>query len=444
MKTLKTAKYLILLGLFILSSTSFAQESMRWNLKECIKYAIDNNITIKQADNAIKQRDLTKETSKWSRLPDINGSIGQGWSWGRSASPIDNSYSNIRSSNANFGLSTSVPIFTGLQLPNQYALSKLNLKAAIADLEKAKEDLSINVTSRYIQVLFNQELREVAKHQVDLSEEQFVLGMEKEKIGKLSKAELAELKSRLKQDEMQYVETQNNYQLALLELTQMLELPSPENFGITPIDGDLNFDKLTAPADIYTQALLFKPGIQAAILRSQGAKKNIAIARSAFMPKLSLSANIGSGYYTVQGRESEAFRRQLSNNLSKYVGFSLSIPIFNKFSTLNQVKSAKIDFNNQILQLEEQKKVLYKEIQQAWYSATAAEAKYESSKIALEANKQSFSLMKEKFELEKASNIEFNEAKMNLMKAESDMLQAKYDYLFRTKILNFYKGEPIE
>ncbi|MGL5262657.1 MAG: TolC family protein, partial [Bacteroides sp.] len=274
--------------------------------------------------------------------------------------------------------------------------------------------------------------------------EQLDMGRAKYELGKLSYAELTELESRLKQDEMQYVETRNNYQLALLDLSQLLELPTPDNFRILPLDEHVYQQKLSPPDQIYVPALQDKPVILAAQLRSEGAKKNIRLAQSGFMPKLSFNASISSGYYSVQGRDAEGFRHQLSNNLSKYVGFSLSIPIFNRMNTINQVRSAKIDFNNQRIQLEEQKKGLYKEIQQAWYNATAAQTKFDASSVALDANRQSFELIKEKYELGKANNLEFNEAKLSLMKAESDLIQAKYNYLLRTKILNFYKGEPIE
>ena len=423
---------------------TYAQEPIQWNLKQCIDYAIENNLSLKKADNQIQQDKLNKQTKQWSRLPSVDANASQGWNWGRSPSPIDNRYSNVRSANTNFGLSTNLPLFTGLELPNQYALSKIQLKASLADLAKAKEDLSIQVTNSYIQVLFNQEICEVARHQVELSQEQLDMGRAKYELGKLSYAELTELESRLKQDEMQYVETRNNYQLALLDLSQLLELPTPDNFRILPLDEHVYQQKLSPPDQIYVQALQDKPVILAAQLRSEGAKKNIRLAQSGFMPKLSFNASISSGYYSVQGRDAEGFRHQLSNNLSKYVGFSLSIPIFNRMNTINQVRSAKIDFNNQRIQLEEQKKGLYKEIQQAWYSATAAQTKFDASSVALDANRQSFELIKEKYELGKANNLEFNEAKLSLMKAESDLIQAKYNYLLRTKILNFYKGEPIE
>lgn len=443
MKIVKHIKLYLSIAFFTLPAIVFAQNTA-WSLKDCIDYAIANSITIKQADNAIKQNKLAKETNKWARLPNLNASVGQSWNWGRSASPVDNSYTNIQTSNANAGVSTSIPLFTGLEIPNKYALSKLNLEASIADLNRAKEDLSIQITVQYVQVLFNQELKGVAMRQVDLSKEQLERGNELSKVDRISKAELSELKSRVLQDETRLVQANNTFKLALLELTQILELPTPEGFVIAPMAGELEFGTLTPPDDIFEYAVKVRPVILAAQLRALGAEKSIKIARSAFMPNLNFSANIGTGYYKVQGKESDPFSSQISNNLSKNIGFSLSIPIFNRFAVRNQVRSAKIDLNNQLLSLDLKKKELYKEIQQAWYNAVAADTKYQSTQVALESNEESFALMKEKYELGKANNIEFNEAKTNLMKAESDLLQAKYEYLFRTKILNFYKGDILQ
>lgn len=443
MRIVNHIKPYLLLAFIALPCFAFAQNKT-WSLKECIDYAIENSITIKQAKNEIKQSELTKQTNKWSRLPNLNASAGQSWNWGRSPSPIDNSYSNVQSSNANASISTNIPLFTGLEIPNRYALSKLDLEASIADLNKAKEDLSIQITTQYVQVLFNQELKGVAMHQIDLSKEQLERGIELSKVDRISRADLAELKSRVLQDETRFVDADNSFKLSLLTLTQMLELPTPEGFIIAPLAGELEFGVLTPPDDIFSNAVKTRPVILAAQLRAQGAEKNIKIARSGFMPKLSFSASMGTGYYKVQGREADPFFDQVSNNLSKNLGFSLSIPIFNRFATRNQVRAAKINLNNQRLAVDLKKKDLYKEIQQAWYNAVAADTKYSSTQAALEANKESFTLMKEKYELGKANNVEFNEAKINLMKAESDLIQAKYEYLFRTKILNFYKGDILQ
>lgn len=436
-------KGLIICSLAILCA-AYGQAQEGWTLRQCIDYAIENNINVLQTANAAEQSAVEVNTAKWARLPNLNGSAGQNWSWGRSASPVDNTYSDINSGSTQFSLSTNVPLFTGLQLPNQHALSKLNLKAAIEDLNKAKEDVAINVTSAYLQVLFNLELSKVAANQVELSKEQYNRITRLAQVGKASPAEVAEAKARVAQDEMSSVQAENNYQLAILDLSQLLELPTPEGFALAQPDTIVDFISLMSPDEIYSEALTNKPGIRAAQFRLEGSEKNIRIAQSNYYPQLSLGAGLGTNFYTLNGSANDAFGKQMKNNLNKYVGFNLSIPLFNRLSTRNRVRTARLQQTNLALQLDNTKKILYKEIQQAWYNAVAAESKFNSSKAAVMANEESFRLMSEKFDNGKATFIEYNEAKLNLTKALSDKIQAKYDYIFRTKILDFYKGIPIE
>lgn len=224
----------------------------------------------------------------------------------------------------------------------------------------------------------------------------------------------------------------------------MLELPTPENFSLATPDTELEFSPLTSPDEIYNQAMLYKPGIKAAEYRLEGSEKNVRIAKSSYYPQLSFSAGLGTNFYTVNGNAGSNFGNQMKNNLNKYAGFSLNIPLFNRLATRNRVRTARLQQTNLALQLDNTKKVLYKEIQQAWYNAIAAESKLKSSESAVEASQESFRLMSEKFDNGKATSVEYNESKLNLTKALSDRIQAKYDYLFRTKILDFYKGQPIE
>lgn len=179
----------------------------------------------------------------------------------------------------------------------------------------------------------------------------------------------------------------------------------------------------------------------AAQYRLEGSKNNIKIAQSGYYPKLSLNGSLGTNYYSTI---TSSFSKQMEDNFSKYIGLSLNIPLFDRFETRNRVRAAKLQQQNYSLQLDNVKKGLYKEIQQAWYNALAAESKYQSSDIAVSANEEAFKLMTQKFENGKATAIEFNESKLNLMKSVSDRIQAKYEYMFRTKILDFYKGKPIE
>lgn len=418
------------------------QAQERWDLQRCINHAIEHNLSIKQKEAARNQSEVELNTAQWSRVPNLNGNVGQSFNFGR-ALQADNTYGNRNTRNTNFSLGTNIPLFTGMQIPNSIALSKLNLKAATEDLEKAKEDISIQVASYFLQVLFNEELVKVARNQVALSQEQLDKKVAFFKNGKASEAEVLEAKSRLAQDQLSVVQAENNHQLALLDLSQILELPSPENFQISVPDIDHVSTNLSLPEEIYAQAMMNKPAIKAAQYRLQGAEKSIKIAQSAYYPQLSFGAGIGTNYYYLSGIENASFGTQWDQNMNKYLQFSLSIPIFNRFQTRNRVKSARIQHTALSWQLEESKKALYKEIQQAYYNALAAESKYKSSQSASESAEASFKLMSEKYANGKASATEYNEMRTAWMRALSDGIQAKYEFVYRSKILDFYKGVPL-
>lgn len=430
-----------------LSAGLQAQET--WSLRRCIDYAIEHNIDIRQAANTAEQSAVEVNTAKWARLPNLNGSANQSWNWGRTQTAVPDEttgdystvYVNTASNGTNMQLSTSIPLFTGLELPHQYSLAKLNLKAATADLQKAKDDISINIASAYLQVLFNQELHDVALGQVELSLQQCQRIEGLAGVGKASSAEVADARARVAQDRMTAVQTENDYRLSLLTLSQLIELDSPEGFMLESPSTAITPSPVTPPDDIYQTALTSKASIQAAQYRLEGSKHSVRIAQSGFYPQLNLNGSLGTSYYSTINR---TFRQQMGDNFSKYLGLSLSVPLFNRLATRNRVRTARLQQENYALQLENAKKTLYKEIQQAWYNATAAESKYASSHAATLASEESFRLMTQKYENGKANAVEFNEAKQNLMKSQSDELQAKYEYLFRTKILDFYKGVPIE
>lgn len=431
---------IILIGAFLTTLTATGQE--RWDLRKCIDYAIEHNLSIKQKEATRDQNEVELNTAQWSRLPNLNGGVGQSFNYGR-ALQSDNTYGDQNTKTSSFSLSTDIPLFTGMRIPNNIALSKLNLKAAIEDLNKAKDDISIEVTSAYLQILFNEELSKVAHSQVELSREQLKQKEAYFQNGKASEAEVYEARSRVSQDELSAVQADNNLQLALLDLSQLLELPTPDGFGIVSPQVESNFGSLSLPEDVYAEAVLSKPAIKAAQFRLEGAEKSIRIAQSSWYPQLNFGAGMGTSYYNVSGMENPSFSSQWHRNFNKYLQFSLSIPLFNRFETRNRVRSARIQRTTLFWQLEESKKTLFKEIQQAYYNAVAAQSKYESSRTATEASEASFRLMSEKYANGKANATEYNEARTLWMKAVSDQIQAKYDYLFRSKILDFYKGIPL-
>ncbi|MBR1400835.1 MAG: TolC family protein [Prevotella sp.] len=427
------------LGLCFLACPSKAQQP--WSLKQCIDYAVEHNLQIKQRDIARQQREVDVNTAKNSRLPDLNASASENFSFGRGLT-AENTYTNQNTSSTSFSLGTSVPLFTGFRIPRTLELNQLNLQAAIADLEKAKNDIRVQVAQAYVQILYSKELCDVAIRQIEIDSMQVYRLQQLIKNGKASGTELAQQEATLAQSRLTATQANNDYRLNLLALSQLLELPSPEGFSIEiPTGLRWNATQLVSPEVIYQEAVMQKPEVRAELLRLEGTEKNIAIAKSASLPSLSFQAGVGSNYYKVSRMPADGFFKQLDNNFSQYVGLNLSIPIFSRFEVRNQVKNARLNQLTQQLQLDNVKKNLYKEIQQAYYNAVASQAKYESSEEAKRSNEESFRLMSAKYEYGKANITEFNEAKNSLMKAESDLLRAKYEYIYEHAILNFYRGK---
>ena len=432
---------------FIICHLSFspvdAQQS--WSLKQCCDYAVAHNITVKQYENQRRQREIQLSTARNQRLPDLSASAGQNFSFGRGLT-AENTYTNTNTSSTSFSLGTSVPLFTGFQIPNNIKLNQLNLEAATQDLEKAKNDIRTSVAQAYVQILYSMEIADVAHRQISIDSVQVARLQSLLEVGKASEAELAQQKATLAQSHLTATQAENNLQLAILSMTQLLELNSPDGFSVVrPSDFSLFtlHSSLTTPDEIFAEALTVKPEIQAQQLRLRSADNNIKIARAGYYPTLSFNAGLGSNYYKTSGFEAKSFGEQMKNNFSQYLGFNLSIPIFNRFQTRNSIRSAKIDRDNQQLTLDNTKKTLYKEIQQAYYNTIAAQQKLQSSDQARESSETAFRLIQAKYENGKSTITEFNEAKNNYLKAESDLTQARYEYLYQQALIQFYRGKEL-
>ena len=235
--------------------------------------------------------------------------------------------------------------------------------------------------------------------------------------------------------------------MAILTLTQLLELPSPEGFSIVrpDISGITGFTEISGltPDQIYADALGVKPEILSQQLKLKGTEHNIKIAQAGYYPTLSLSGGLSTNYYTTSGFKADGFGTQLKNNFSQYIGLNLNVPIFNRFQTRNSIRTAKIEQQNQQLQLDNTKKSLYKEIQQVYYNALNAQAKEGASQQAVATANDAFHLTQAKYENGKATITEFNESKNNYMKAESDLVQARYENLYQQALIEFYRGKDL-
>jgi outer membrane protein len=266
-----------------------------------------------------------------------------------------------------------------------------------------------------------------------------------EQTGRAASAEVASQKATLAQSRLSVTQAENNLELSRLTLTQLLELPSPNGFSvILPETDNIAVGPLEDPETIFNEAMGIKPSIRSEQLRLEQAEKSIGIAKGSLLPTLSLSGGVGTNYYTTSKFESDAFGKQIKNNFSQYIGLNLSIPIYSRGQNRNSVRSARLSYDNQMLQLDDAKKRLFKEIQQAYYNAVASRSRYESSRLVETSAQESFNLVLAKYEGGKANITEFNESKNRLITASADVMKYRYEYIFNTALLEFYRSNSFK
>ena len=435
-------KSIILLSLALVQLQGAAQTKV-WTLRDCIDHALEHNITVRQSALNVQQKEIDLNTAQGRRLPGLSASGSESLSFGRGLT-ADNTYTNSNTSSTSFNLGMDVPVFQGLQISTGIRMGRLDLEAAMADLDKAKDDVRVAVAQAYVQILYSQELLKVAVSQEEHDKMLLFRMEEMKEVGKASSSDVAAQQATLAQSTVSRTQAEANLNIAILDLTQLLELPSPEGFVIAvPGSEDYATDLLMEPDAIYAQAVGIKPAVLSAELALDRADLAIKSAKGAYMPSLSLSAGLGTNYYTSSKMDYGTFFDQMSNNFSQYVGLSLNIPIFTRFSTRNNLRTAKLNRINQELQVENVKKALYKEIQQAYYNALNSQAKYQGSIGASRSAYEHYRLTEEKYLNGKAGIAEYNDAKNSYLRAESDLLRSRYECLFQTRLLDFYRGEEI-
>lgn len=411
-------------------------------LAQCIDYAVSHNVNVKRYANNVEQQKVQLSTARNSRLPDLTAGASQSFNFGRGLNS-ENAYVNRNTQSTGFNLQTSVPLLTGGRIPNEIAMSRLNLQAATADLEHARQSIALQVAAAYLQAVYAAEVVKVQEAQVAFSKIQEDRISKLFNAGKSPESDVVEAHSQVAQDEMGRTQAKCDYKLAMLDLSQLLELSSPDSIEIVAPQGETSPTLPPLPDRIFARAEGIKPEIQAEKLRLQAAEKNIRIAKAALYPTLSLGAGLSSEYYKTSGYQAASFSKQLSDNFNKSIGLSLNIPIFNRLATRNSIRQAKLQQSEQALQLDETKKTLYKEIQQAYYNAVNAQAKYESALAARKAAESNFNMMTGKFENGRANATELEEAKTKRANAITSTLQAKYEYILRMKIIEFYEGNKL-
>lgn len=414
----------------------------KYTLQECVEHALNRNTDIKRQRVQVDKQSIETETQKLSRLPNLNADGTQKFDFGRSLNR-ENTYDDSNSQSSSFSLSTEVPLFSGFKISNTIAQHKLELKITQENLEKIQNDVALQVTTGYYQVLLNKEIAAIAGKQIELSREQESVTHILASHGKVPESQILDVQAQLSNDELSATKAENTLRLSLVDLIQLLELDSLNTFDIEPIDTKEILPVLRRPEDIYTVSEQIMPQTKSARLAIESDKKAVRIAQSAYYPSLSLLAGLNSGYYHFSNAENPVFNDQLKNNLQKTIYLTLRIPLFNRFSTRNSVRKAKKELEDSRLMAENANKTLYKEIQKAWYDALSAGEEYRSTEKAVSANSEALRYAKEKYDAGKSTVYEYNEARMKLANSQSEQAQAKYEYMLQKSLLDFYSGEPI-
>lgn len=430
-------KTIYLAAAALIATSSMQAQNKKWSLEECIDYAVRHNLEVRQGQNQVEKLKVERSTLKNSFLPDLNAGTSQKFDFGRSLNR-SNTYEDNNTQSSSFSVNTEVPLFTGFRRSASVARNKFDLLSAEAHKERIENDLSLNVTSCYFQVLLNKEILHIAKEQIKLTKEQESKTILLIENGKAPQSQLYDVRAQLADDELTATEANNSLRMSVLELMQLMELKGEETFDIDSLNKGLLPTDSLLPEDIFASAVSCMPQIRQAYYSLQSNRKAVKVAQSGYYPTLAFGAGISSGYYHSEGSLNPSFSQQFENNMQKSIYLSLSIPIFDRFSTRNQVRSARIDENNARLSLENEKKTLYKEIEKAYTDALSAWEKLQFTAKAVAANREAHRYALEKYAAGKSAVYEYNEIKMKLADALSKQSQAKYTYLLKEKVLAFY------
>jgi len=453
-------KCLILIFLIILTGPGniFAQEKV-WTLDECIYYAIDNNIQIKQQDLQTSFQKNSLDLSKFRLLPTLSGSGSHNYSWGRSLDQTTYRYTEDQQVvTNNFYLGGSMNLFNGLQNYNSIKKYEYELLAGEQDLQNIKENIALTVALNYLQILLNKELVNATDEQLQITLQQIERTKKLVDAGSMALGNLLQIEAQAAQEELQLVNIMNQLDISYLDITQLLELSTPEGFEVVVPEISVDTNAIIGESidDIYQVALGSRPDIKSPELLLSAREYDLKIAKGGRSPRLTMNHSVTTGYSDVRQKilgldpntneilyGDYPFAEQFSDNRSLALGFSLNIPILNGWQVNKNIANSKLNIQNSRYALEGAKKQLYKNIQQAYADASAALKKYAASRKAVTSTQESFRYTEQKFNVGLVNPVDYNASKTQLLKARSDLAQAKYEYIFKTKVLDFYRGIPL-
>jgi len=433
------------LGLFAAGVNAQEQSTEQWSLEQCINYAHENNITIKRQQLNVEYRQNQLKQSKYDMLPDLNADLSARLSYGLSWDPVKKDNYDQTSHNVTPSLSSRASLFEGLSKKKAVQKEKYNLLSAEEDIKKVENDIMLSITRQYLQILFDKELLNVAKEQHEVSKLQMERTKKLVDAGSQAMGSFLEIKSQAAKEALNVTQQENNLGISILNLAQLLDLESPIGFDVqSPTIPEMGEFTPDLPRSIYATAVEIMPEIKSSEYGVESKENELMEVKGSYYPKLYLSGGWNSGAYYSEGGEDNKLFTQLKDNRQYYMGLTLSIPIFNKFRVRTGVQNTQISLNDARFKLEADKLTLRKEIQQAYADALASYKKYLASEEAVDSYKESFRYTEKKFNVGLVNSVDYNVAKTDFTRAQSDLLQAKYEYVLRTKILDFYRGIPIQ
>lgn len=439
--------------LMVLFSISIQAQSKKWTLDECVKYAIENNISIKQTELDTKTADIDRKGAIGSFLPSLNANASHSWNIGLNQDITTGLLRNQTSQFTSAGASVGVDIYKGLQNQNTLRKANLSIVAAKYQLLKMQEDIALNVANAFLQVLFNKENLKVQEEQLAINQKQFSRSQELVNAGSIPRGDLFDVKATVASNKQNVIVAENTLLISKLSLAQLLQLKSFEDFDVIDATSAKDENNIMAqtPTAIYDKAKENRTDLKIAKTNLEIAEKNVSIAKGGFQPTL-------KGFYNFNTRVSYAdvnmgniigtrkpspFFDQFSNNKGQSFGAQLSIPVFNGFSARNNVERSKVSLEKSKIALEQKDLDLQRNVYTAFTDAKGALNAHASSIVALEARQEAFNYAKEKYAVGMMNSFDFNQSQTLLTNAQSDVLRTKYDYIFKIKILEFYFGISI-
>lgn len=438
------SKYYVFLVsvLSVCTVNSYAQEKI--TLKRATELVVENNLQVKQAEFSEAISDENLRQSKYSVFPTLNANTGLNFNYGRSIDLQTNQFVNQSITSNNGNVSSITPLFAGFQRMNTISQNKLQLESDKSNTQKVKNDLVLAVVTNYLTVLNSQDLLTASRQQLGISNQQLDIEQKFFDVGNRTLADLAQAKAQMATAELNVTNAQNQVDLAFLNLAQLLERDPSIAFEVEKpaIDNIATVNTAYSATEVYKSASLNFPDIKLAELRKRVLEKEIDIARGTYLPSLNLQTGFGTRFSNGSFRNL-SYMTQITDNFNQFIGFGLNIPVFNGFSARSAVRRAKINFENSEVNEQLTKNNLNKVINQAVYDLRAAEKRYYSAQTAFESSKEAFNVIEQRYAVGLVNSLDFNQAQTNLNKAQFDQIQARYDLIFRSKVIDYYLGNPI-